>query len=734
MDKLNLKKIILIAKLNALNITDKSVYTKIVNARDKRTLKGVFDKYVRKNPLSIERKLKYLIKNKEFIRSRLTDQKSMLFHVIDTYVKFTFKNNKRNKKFQDLIRFADNLLKNVNNITVNTDLRSSMKKRYYRNKLTDKVNYNTYSKDVHNLKLDKLQQLFNDKQQVKTFIDLVDYRNFIIYNSNINKKPKSVRRSRLLAYRMHKSFTLNTFQWDLLPKIDSILSKFLVDNPKMDQLYEKLEITNGIINNKDLYEYIRLISQEYIESMNLLEYGINSVNSYPNKLSYTEFLNRKNKVKQQLEEHKNLNAFKQYIEQPIISEIIENIPSIKSFTGMVITLLEDNDNYTYDSKLNHEWFTVEYKFPYNNMNVKTTEFNAYINRINAVAVPSHERGLIGNNKRKMYRNQIFYPYWNQLDFNYQFIHRKHNIREENIFYDKDTNVNLSKHLRSLIHLIQHDPDFSYKEVDLNAFMKNPNFHDKVNLWHLTIEILKYVFDQCNTNYTLKKFIDYVKEIYDKLDKQIILYSFFGLNEFKRYIKELTNEYEVKFPNKRILKAREFKKAITDLKNNIKERELYLTTLKQQHLSIRRFYNALWCGSLKRIEYNDFNTFLSIFTNDLFAYFDKTLFRHIQTIRTKLELVKLGINNLKEQRINKLIKYQEIIKETLIFDNKFDEVLSDRKFNEYIKKLELNLKFNIKLFFEIILKLSKYVNLDKVLSWIGIIVFNNINFEEKLLNL
>lgn len=295
------KRIIIISKLKALGINDNKLFSNIFNGSPN-YLKSVYNKHIRCKNIKLKSEIKALLNFKRFRKVHYTcekcntlhyfdskiydnhykfsknhfgklDQQELLKNNLDYWLKRYYSNNKDNKEFQGIIEYIDYWLSKDILKQMHHDLRLFVLENYKTNIITE---YNTKINEM-NIKIQR------NVKELREIIDHFDYVSFfnddLMQNDKIeylDSKRKRVitgyKKTKTLKDRLYirKTHDLQGYFMDFTDRLNDLINS----NKELKDIIDKLDITQGKINNKVLHNKILTLIQDYENSLYEMNFGI----------------------------------------------------------------------------------------------------------------------------------------------------------------------------------------------------------------------------------------------------------------------------------------------------------------------------------------------------------------------------------------------------------------------------------------------------------------------------
>jgi len=264
-EKLNQRKIVMIALLKSKGINDKRIISQVLKA-NKRILNSIYAKHIKHTRINDKVFFKHLLKPRSFSKDFLLVEKiDIICTEIDNRILKRYTNNKSNVIFQEFIDFLLNYLLTFKSTHLSFDLYTHIKENY---KIENKTRM------IHETRLAgkyTLEQL----KLVNELIDHIDYINFLCHDI-----------TKLQRIRMHNSFDLEGYIMDITNDVE----KFIIVNDDLKSIYNRLIMNKGKIENKLLYNELIKLRQDLHETLHQINYGINISDKTNDKASISNDL------------------------------------------------------------------------------------------------------------------------------------------------------------------------------------------------------------------------------------------------------------------------------------------------------------------------------------------------------------------------------------------------------------------------------------------------------------
>lgn len=769
------QRIIIICKLKALGINDKQLHSKILTGSGI-YLKSVYNKHIRCKNISFKQELyellnlkRFRISNyhcvkcnlKHFFNTKVYDdhykhsdkmfgnkqRQELLSETLDYIIKRYYNNNKNNKELQKLVYYVNSVLSLDNLHYMHNTLRSFVVKNY---KTTLLKHYNTNFNEMNS----KIQR---NIRILKEIIDHVDYINFMNNDIRITDKIeymtyKGKQINVITGYnytnnktdrlRMKQTTDLTGYNMDICNNLYDLINS----NNETKEIMDLMEIKQGKINNKLLHNKILLLIQQYKESLYEMNFGIKSYNKetklgtemmgvlpFDNTGKFTNSFDNYNDLnifilycKNKSENYKGIDGktyktgYKARINQIFKDPNLELLDKGKSeyrktnkqyitYKARINKELQQRINsfklkvfkhikQTKKQQINSNYQNIEFKFDYNNKASKTYKYNKYIKNLGF--------------KRYMKNYMIFLPHYENKEYLYcSFGHLMNpphdplsviedqtklgNLKLQNIFREK-MNTNIKGFIEYTNVLIKRGIKTNLKQL---LHLKN-----KQTIKTTLIKLLNHVMHINTINNDLRQyFISLMVEIKTKI---ILRNGYYDKLLIKLQI--LTASY-LNLDSKRTKHAKHINQQIKSLETKMINQSNMIVTLKQQRISVFEFYTRIF----NRIKINDISDLIyNVFITQITYYNTKRLVRYVNTQRSKIELLKLGINNMNYDasiEFNEITYLKDNNKIEFTYDNKFEELLDYTQEINEINKLSDQTNIPIKSLLKICVKMNYIYN-------------------------
>lgn len=804
-------RIITICKLKAIGINDDKINAKVLTG-SVNTIKAIYSKHIRCKDISLKQEFYELFNFKTFRISHYhcirchckhyfntkiydthyhraiklfgnVERRELVSETLNYILKRHYNNNKDNKEFQGLIEYIDYILSVDSLKYMNNTLRSFVIKTY-KTKLLKQFNV---IMNKMNLKIQ------NNIQILKEIIGHIDYFNYLnnkiipISLMNTNKvyngrklntmdldKPYLIG-SYTQRLRLRRTHDVQGYSIDLYNNI----MKLINSNKDTKDIMNKLNLNNGIIDNKVLYNKILLLIEQYKETLYEMNYGIRSykketqdgieivgalpfsdsgrftstfdnyeelnslilycydkVETYKgidNKTYKTGYKSRINYIFsndniQLLDKgiNKTKNTAKRYISYRLITNntLQDKIDVLKYNTYLHIESQEKQQLTTKhitrliksriykkptkhidykvifditENKIKHYDKDISFNFDYNNKGNKAYRYNKYVNNLKL------------RHYFKTY--MIFYPLYDNDKYLYcSFGHlmnppvdpladkvdrnKMGNLRNEYIFRDK-----MPRHMYSLIWILS-------GKVNLKQLMHLKN---KTEIKTKLIEFLNYCIDKNMLNNNLRQYLlGIMKQIKNQMNLRTQYYD--KLIHKELILTEIYDNYD----NKRTKQAKHTKNQIKSLITKIEKQNSMFNVLYDQRFNVFKFYTLIFNRThiidVSKLIYN-------LFITQIKQYYIKNIVRYVNTRRSTIELIKLGLNNMNYDLSYEMNTRLNKDKITVVYKDKFEELLDYSNEEVSIVKLSDQKCVPIKSLFKALLNVLKHDNNEYFVNYI-----------------
>jgi len=168
---------------------------------------------------------------------------------------------------------------------------------------------------------------------------------------------------------------------------------------------------------------------------------------------------------------------------------------------------------------------------------------------------------------------------------------------------------------------------------------------------------------------------------------------------------ILNEIYDNIDNKRTKQAKHTKRQLNTLINKIEKQNYMFRRLIKQRFELFQFYTNVF----SRIRITEISDLIyNVLTNQIKFYYSKTLVRYVNTQRSKVELIKLGINNMTydaSYQFNEITYLKDNQKIEFHYKDKFDELLDYTTSNKEITRLSEETCIPIKSLLKICVKMN-----------------------------
>jgi len=763
-EKLNKRRIVLIALLKSKGINNNELFAKILIG-NKKTLNLIHRKHILRlrtrskdeyKPSMDQLFFKHIIKDKYFRKNiLLVDKTDIIRREINKILRNRHTNNKNNTIFQDLIDSILDLLLSSNNTHLSVDLYFFVKNNY---KVYREINIINEVRKAGKYTLNKLKL-------VNEFIDHIDYFNFL--NNDIDKFQKLRMKKVVVNYsdyklillrlqKLNECFLTNPFKlvkthqkhtsilnkgfvklWHINDKtfnlgeyiVDffNLIESFVNSDKDLKEIYNQLTLNKGKIQTKLLYNQLTKLKTDLHKTLYEINYSID----YSNEDQIAEYGNiyykgvlpfhESGQLELSDKEYTKLNINALYFKKSNVKSIrnLKNGYFNKRKIDGQIKIISEGVN-PYNRNKHKKSYYIIYQY------ITTQDQQIQFKRLMKLFYLPFKKYYYpkGISDFKDYVDCTYtYPYMNkqqnykafkeyykeitQSSFSVKFSHiypyATTSTRMKNKFLNFTSignNIWREYFLRK--HIDRNLANIFYR-LDLDR--KITNFYNPKNQLLLTkrkqrLFLVKIIKGISMNKQLTKLFNEFLNKLIKDFDNRIYLFQSYGLNALDKQILHLQQFYD-SFKAKRNLKVIRCKHLIKRLKTTIPLRKQYLSFLEMQRSTIINYQS----------NFKPYNVLIqSILNDNIEKYLYKSLIRKIQINRSKVECILMACNNLNSLHIKYLDSMPVYVKEIDQEINKFDEIL-DSNDNYKIEYVDQWKSIDIIHFFKCIIKFDKYLNLD-----------------------
>lgn len=763
-ESLQTKRILTLSKLSALGFNDQNTTSKVLNGNMK-TIKYVYNKYIKNKNILLQKEIKGLLDLKQFNSTNykcnkckkrhylgskvyynhykysklnygyLEQQKEYLDQCLNTILDKHYNNDKFTVKFQELVDYTIEYLEKFTNTALNTDLRNYIENSY---KTDIKDNYN----DI------LMQENIRIQKNIKLLKEIIEHIEYLDYLSNDITKLERLRMQR----------DIEGYSIDYVKDIYDLINS----NNDISIILNDLDLTKGKFNNRVLYAKIKQYIQDYKDMLYNLNFGINYYsNKKTNKNGKTYYqkvgclpfddsskfqkdinlASNQSKLDLNLfycwdrsDKFKNFKYWYNYMLQHPNIEILnhginqkrkdQKLPShyityIYHTTNRINKIvrnmkykiykhieIENSNNINDNGKL----VNVDFSFDYDNKYNKINKYNKYL------------RSLGIREYLKYY--EIFYPAYNNpkylfstfghlmnppskiiLDSLTKKAKKVKKVKMGNLKREQKSQYLMNKNLATILY---------YMSAKYNL-RKEITYKNKENTKQFILMMIneanshKLLYDNLHAYYNeyfdgIHAKITYINERIRKLDVKIL---------------KLKEIYE-KMPNKRKKEARELKGKFQLLE---KKHDSYLRIRKElvdKNSKILAFFGTLSMNN----EVNQISDNVhDLMVKEIKTFYRKVLVRHVHTNRHQKEIINLALMNMNEQVLIKIIDdRKDIITSNDLFDRFLTYEGSVKQLNEY-SNFDQCKEINVIAYLKIINKILKCFDNQSFVNEIIEMLFN-----------
>ena len=292
-NNLNLKRITIYTQYSLLYNTNDIIKAKILNSNLK-SLNVIYNTYIKNTKIAPKDYFKALINGYLFKKAVYSEQTLILCSQIDKYMRSSFNNSIKSKKFQELIDNIDEYLLGSNSTDLCVKLRKVVQSKYvYIPKVSfiaQKRNLLTYTQNnIHELR-ELLQWIthiryMNRNMRKNGAMNNIEYQGRTLNTMNLNNPYIALTTTQRLRHRQCGEYYSDGYYVDNLNNFYDI---FLSQNNYARQIFKELgadplEIKNLVLKSK----IEALITQNSIDMYNI-DYGYNQSDKYDAKNLYMQ--------------------------------------------------------------------------------------------------------------------------------------------------------------------------------------------------------------------------------------------------------------------------------------------------------------------------------------------------------------------------------------------------------------------------------------------------------------
>jgi len=720
-EKLNQRKIVLIALLKSKGINDKRIISQVLKS-SKRGLNLIHAKHIKHTRINDKAFFKHLLKPRSFSKDFLLVEKiEIICTEIDNRILKRYYNNKSNVLFQEFIDFLLDYLLTFKSTHLSFDLYTHIKDNY---KIENKTNVVRETLKAGKYTLEQLKL-------VNELIDHIDYINYL--NNDITK---------LQRLRMKSSFDFNGYTIDLINDVE----KFANENKDLKSIYNRLKFTEGKLENKLLYNELTQLKQNLHETLYTINYGITTSDSASSK-NKANISNELSTGVMPFYESGALELTDKQFNQLHINTIFCNKLNTKFIKALKngrynnhsidgsLTIISEGKNRYNKGKFNKSYF-IHYQ--YNTTIEQEKSFKRLLKNLE-ISCKNNAKYNDYDNFKDFIRCTYNFPYYNQRD-NFKTFkqHFKDNVKSNlNVKYSyvypyaiKQSSLQKKKFLSFISWNNNIWKDYSFRShinndlaniiynLDLNRLISD--FYNPKNQLLFTYRkqriFLRHLMIEINKTYSIR-FNKFLYNLIKETNDRIYLFETYGIKALVNQIRDL-KQFHDSFKAKRSLKAIRTKHLIKRLTE--------LIPLRKQHLEVLKWVNQTLENNLKA--FNPSSVLIqSILHQNIQLYLRKTIIRKIDISRPPKELVLMACNNLKSINVDFMDTMPIHIKTESTGLTKFDEIL-DCNDNYKIEYIDKETKINIIALFKAITKFDRYFDLNDLYK---VILNSNINEKTKL---